>query len=64
MIIESTSFYKIGYISANNIPILKILNLAYSWLRARSGERDGDVARDVIRAMTSCARVTSLTQIM
>ena len=58
MIIESTSFYKIGYITAYNSPILKIQNLAYSWLRARSGECDGDVARGVICAMTS------LTQIM
>ncbi len=53
---ENTLFHKIGHISANNGPIFKIQNLSCSGLRARSAVCDNDVARDVIRAMTSRAR--------
>ena len=53
---ESTSIHKIDHISANYSPILKIQNLAYSGVRARSGDHDDDVARDATRAMTSRAR--------
>ncbi len=48
-----TWFHKIGRISANNGPILKIRNLAYSVLRCRPSGRYNDVARDIIRARTS-----------
>ena len=50
---ESTSIHKIGHISANYGPNLKIQNLAYSGVRARSGERDDNVASDATCAMTS-----------
>ncbi len=60
---ELTSLHKIGRISANSGPIWKIPNLARSALRRRSVWRHSDVARDPTRAMTSRARVTSLTQI-
>ncbi len=45
--IEKTCFHKIGHISTNYGPILKIQNLACSGLRARYDERDCDVAREI-----------------
>ena len=51
-ILEKRFFYKIGRISANNGPIWKIQNLAYSGLRARPVEPSKSDARDVAREMT------------
>ncbi len=53
---ESTLIHIIGNISANYSPIWKIQNLAYSGLRARSDERDRDVARDATREIAWRAR--------
>ncbi len=53
----STWFYENGHISANNGPILKIQNLAYSGLWARPVAPSNIGARDIARAMTSHARV-------
>ncbi len=51
-----TWFHKIGRISANNGPILKIRNLACSVLQCRPIRHQNDVARDVMRAGTSRVR--------
>ncbi len=51
-----TWFYKIGRISANNGPILKIQNLARSGLRRRSVWCHNDVMRDATCETTSRAR--------
>ena len=48
-------FHKIGHISANNGPIWKIRNLAYSWDRPRPVWPLNIGARDVAREMTSRA---------
>ena len=53
---KKTWFYKIGRISANTGPILKIQNLAYSGERGRSGQCEKnrrarrDARDDVMRA--------------
>ena len=48
--------YENGRISANNGPIWKIRNLAYSWQWWLPVEHDPYDARDVAREMTSRAR--------